>query len=317
MSTQDSLETAFDKISNFLRKIKKELKSESNGIFSLKEAVLETKAIIKKVNKMDEVGLQDLADDLYMTKKWLCRQIDKEERRMEDRKSLPKPVLASFNTDKMDTYLDFKFSIMPCLIYDKEHLNVSTLLSAIKGQKKMKVLNCVKHKTNTRAIWKVWDSKFGSIDISQSDLLRKLKTMTTQPRTDLEESENIEKILEYCDLAMRHQRRKEFINITFIWEMTNYLKYHHKSNVMEKKIFKAKKFMKYLKKINESNDLTMRTRKVEEKKKSDGYGSRGLDRGSRGGHGGTGYGASRGTPPGTRGHGSNKNDGDGREPSIS
>ena len=86
---------------------------------------------------------------------------------------------------------------------------------------------------------------------------------------------------------------------------------------MEQKIFTAKKFMKYIKKINESNDLTMRTSKVEENKKSDGNGSRGLDRGSRGGHGGTGHGASRGTPSGTRGHGSNTNDGDGREPSIS
>ena len=50
---------------------------------------------------MNDVGLQDLADDLYMTKKALCKQIDIEDRRMEDRKSLPKPVLASFNTDRM------------------------------------------------------------------------------------------------------------------------------------------------------------------------------------------------------------------------
>ena len=72
--------------------------------------------------------------------------------------------------------------------------------------------------------------------------------MSLQPRTDQEESENIEKILEYIDLATRHRRLKEFINITFIWEMTNYLKYIHKTSVMEQKILSAKKFEKYLKK---------------------------------------------------------------------
>ena len=120
----------------------------------------------------------------------------------------------------------------------------------------MKVLNCVKHKTNCKSILKVWDSKFGSIDISQSDLLRKLKTMSIQPRTDKEELENIEKILEYIDLAKRHDRLKEFINVTFVWDIVNYLKYIHKTSVMEQKIFSAKKFEKYLRKINDAKNLT-------------------------------------------------------------
>ena len=115
-------------------------------------------------------------------KKKLCKQVDAEQRKIEHRKTLPKPILPNFNSDRPDTYLDFRYAMPPCLVYESEHLNVSTLLNSVRGSLKQKVLDSVKHKTTTKSIWKTWDAKYGCIDVSQSDLLKKLKTMTLRQR---------------------------------------------------------------------------------------------------------------------------------------
>ena len=145
----------------------------------------EIKSVMKTTSRMKKSeDLSDLAEELYKMKRKLCKQVDSEQRKIENRKTLPKPILPIFNSDRLDTYLDFRYSMPPCLIYESEHLNVSTLLNSVKGTQKQKVLDSVKHKTTTKRIWKTWDAKYGCIDISQSDLLKKLKTMTVRPKTD-------------------------------------------------------------------------------------------------------------------------------------
>ena len=114
------------------------------------------------------------------------------------------------------------------LVYDSEHLNISTLISSIVGSKRQKVLNAIRHKTSIKDIWRTLRRKFGSIDISQASLLKKLRMMNLRPKTDEEELVNLEKILEYIDLARRHNRLEKFITVPLIWEMANYLKYNHK-----------------------------------------------------------------------------------------
>ena len=80
------------------------------------------------------------------------------------------------------------------------------------------------------------------------------------PRTDEQEQENINSILLYTDLAQRHKKLKTFISAPFIWEMCSYVKLHHKTKIMEKKLFTPKKFIAFLQDITESLDIQIRTR---------------------------------------------------------
>ena len=118
----------------------------------------------------------------------------------------------------------------------------------------------IRHKTTVSQIWETLDRKFGSIDVSQAQLLRDLKKLPQYPRSEEEELSNINAILLYTDLARRHKRTKQFINQPFIWEMTSHLKWVHKNNIMEQRLFKPKQFINYLRDIQESLDVIIRTR---------------------------------------------------------
>ena len=58
---------------------------------------------------------------------------------------MPKPVIPYFDTSRPDTYLDFKSRLKGLLIYESESLNISTMMSAIRGKDKDYALNLVKH----------------------------------------------------------------------------------------------------------------------------------------------------------------------------
>ena len=109
------MDTTIIKVARFLKRLKAELRDGKIGVFELKECVEEIKSVIKTVNKMKKSEqISDLVDDLYRMKRKLCKQVDSEQRKIEHRKTLPKPILPVFNSDRPDTYLDFRYSMPPC-----------------------------------------------------------------------------------------------------------------------------------------------------------------------------------------------------------
>ena len=267
LRTEDTFQTAYYKVTKFLKSLQSDLKNDRAGPYQLKEYVQETKDMLTTLNKMDgSRALSKLEDKLQKMKKRLAKEIDSKHRQMEQRRNLPKAVIPIFDTDHPESFLDFEYNMTNILVYDNEHLNISTLTSAIIGSQRQKVLNSIRHKTSIEDIWSILRRKFGSIDVSQASLLKKLRLMNPRPRTDEEEASNLQMILEYIDLAKRHKRVKQFITAPFIWEMANFLKYSHRSHIIETKISKPKEFEEYLRVISEANDLTIRTRKIDDRK---------------------------------------------------
>ena len=56
-------------------------------------------------------------------------------------------------------------------------------------------------------MWKVLDSKFGNIDVTQQSLRKRIENMELYPKTEETEQSNIEGILDFIDLSRRHNRR--------------------------------------------------------------------------------------------------------------
>ena len=191
------------------------------GIYFLKDSVQDCREILKILRKRRRQSelVTDAMEDLSKLKEKLCFKIDDKTEKMEALKALPKASLPVFNSDKPDSYLDFRACIEPQLLYGNEQLNLSTLLNQIRGSKKDKVLETVRHKMTVEEVFSVLDRKYGSIDVSQAQLLRDLKKLPQYPKTEEDELSNINAILLYTDLAARHKRTKQFINQPFIWEM--------------------------------------------------------------------------------------------------
>ena len=150
---------------------------KSEGIFFLKDVVQDIRGMLVQLQKRKQQTemIDDCQYDLDSLKKKVCRLIDAKNEQIEARKCLPKARLPVFNTDKPDSYLDFKSCIEPQLIYGSEMLNLSTLISCITGSQKERTLELIRHKDTVRAVFAVLDRKYGSIEVSQAQLLKNLR----------------------------------------------------------------------------------------------------------------------------------------------
>ena len=88
--SSDSDQTVFDKVSHFIRRIKKKMLQA--GIYFLKDSVQDCREILKILRKRRRQSelVTDAMEDLSRLKEKLCNQVDKKSDMIEARKCLPK-----------------------------------------------------------------------------------------------------------------------------------------------------------------------------------------------------------------------------------
>ena len=135
--------------------------------------------MLSTLNKMDgSRALSKLEDKLQKMKKRLAKEIDSKHRQMEQRRNLPKAVIPIFDTDHPESFLDFEYNMTNILVYDNEHLNISTLTSAIIGSQRQKVLNSIRHKTSIEDIWSILRRKSACPTLGPSTIRSPCRTST-------------------------------------------------------------------------------------------------------------------------------------------
>ena len=119
--------------------------------------------------------------------------------------------------------------------------------------------------------WLALDREFGNLDITQATMLDELsKLCEREPADEYAENKNIVKILIFYNIAKHHETHRKLINRQYIYKYINLLSREHKKEILKKKIFSCKGFIKTIKEYQATNILYTRTEHESAKKKREG-----------------------------------------------
>ena len=137
MHSDDSFGTAGLKVNNFLKEIAEDLKKNDIGMYESKERVREINDMVATLGRIEgklrEPRVSMLINRLRKMKTVLLKRIDREQKNLDQMKNMPRASIPHFDTDKPESYLDYKNMMDKILIFPTEDLNISTLMASIKG----------------------------------------------------------------------------------------------------------------------------------------------------------------------------------------
>ena len=107
--------------------------------------------------------------------------------------------------------------------------------------------------------WLALDREYGNLDLSQMAMLAELsKLCEREPTDELAENKNLVKVLAFYNIARHHKKHRELISRHFIYKYVNLLSGEHKREILKKKIFSCKGFIKTIKEYQAINTLYSR-----------------------------------------------------------
>ena len=120
--------------------------------------------------------------------------------------------------------------------------------------------------------WLALDREYGNLDLSQLGMLAELSKLSErEPVDELAENKNIVKVLGFYNIARHHKKHRELISRHFIYKYVNLLSGEHKREILRKKIFTCKGFVKKIKEYQATNILFIKTECEAARKKRENY----------------------------------------------
>ena len=183
--------------------------------------------------------------------------LDTEEER---RQQMPKAHLMTWDGSHC-SFHDFRVNMLQMLRYGNEQLNLSSLKAQIQDCKeKPVILSRIENCTTVDSAFRQLEKFYGNIEIIQSKLRSQLDHLPEYPESLGDESDNVEKILNYMTKMRKFGIEGKYVDEDFIHRYMHKLHYERCQQVADKEISTSKDFESFLHQILSTNQKILLTK---------------------------------------------------------